>query len=141
MSNRLPEEGEDRSPREASAASDRTSPLESLVREARRLLASRSYEEVIRRLEVHRPAEWAVVDETTARLLRLLGQAHLGQKDWMKARDCLEHLRGLQQEKAVLSRNDHAAALSDLCKCYRELNLNDLAEQCQQEARRLLQSE
>ena len=73
-----------------------------------------------------------------ARLLRLLGQAYLGRGDLPAARDCFEHLRALQQEKPRLPRDEFAASLSDLCKCYRGLELPDLAAACQEEARRLL---
>ncbi len=36
--------------------------MDTLFRDVRRLLASRAYDAVIDRLDVHRPAEWAVVD-------------------------------------------------------------------------------
>ena len=48
---------------------------EAMFREVRRLLASREYDQVIDRLDIHRPAEWAVVDLLGARTLRALGQA------------------------------------------------------------------
>lgn len=111
--------------------------LDTLLREARRLLANRSYEEAATRLEVHRPAEWAAVDGSGARLLRLLGQAYLGKGDLRSARDCLEHLRALERERPQLARDELAAALSDLCKCYNALNLPDLSAACLEEARRL----
>jgi hypothetical protein len=111
--------------------------IDTLLREVRRLLASRAYDEAITRLEVHRPAEWAAVDGSGARLLRLLGQAYLGKGDVKAARDCLEHLQALEHERAQLSRDELAAALSDLCRCYRDLNLPDLAAACLEEARRL----
>ena len=50
-----------------------------------------------------RPAEWAAVDASGARLLRLLGQAYLGKNDLAAARECLEHVWGLQNEKPFLS--------------------------------------
>lgn len=109
-----------------------------LFREVRRLLASRAYEQVIDRLDVHRPAEWAVIDAQGVRALRALGQAYLGRGDLAAARDCLEQLRTAQREQALLPRSDFAAALSDLVKCYRGLGQAELAETCREEARRLL---
>lgn len=109
-----------------------------LFREVRRLLAGKAFEKVIDRLDVYRPAEWAVVDGTGARALRALGQAYLGRGDLAAARDCLEQLRGVQKEQAILSRQDFAAALSDLVKCYRGLGQPELAETRREEARRLL---
>jgi serine/threonine-protein kinase len=109
-----------------------------LFREVRRLLAARAFDQVIDRLDVHRPAEWAVVDAVGARALRALGQAYLGRGDLAAARDCLEQLRGAQKEQAVLPRADYAAALSDLVKCYRGLGQPEAAEACREEARRLL---
>jgi serine/threonine protein kinase len=115
-----------------------TSDLDELFREARKLLARREYARAIDCLDVHRPAEWQVIDHRTARVLRLLGQAYLGKGDLPAARDCLEQLRTGQDEQAILSRHEHAAALSDLVKCYRELGFIELAESCQREARHLL---
>lgn len=109
---------------------------DTLFREVRRLLAARNYAQVIDRLDVHRPAEWAVVDRTGARTLRALGQAYLGLSDLAAARDCLEQLRTAQREQVVLAPADYAAALSDLFKCYRGLGLDELARACQEEARR-----
>ncbi len=86
------------------------------------------------------PAQWQVTDRSAARTLRALGQAYLGRGDLNAARDCLEQLRAGQKEQAVLSGQDHAAALSDLVKCYRGLGYADLAEACQAEVRLLLQS-
>jgi serine/threonine protein kinase len=88
--------------------------------------------------DVHRPAEWAVVDLTGARTLRVLGQAYLGSGNLVQARDCLEQLRDTQRQQALLSRPDYAAALTDLFKCYRALGLTDLARACQEEAKGLL---
>jgi serine/threonine-protein kinase len=110
---------------------------EALFREVRRLLAGRAYDQVIDRLDVHRPAEWAVVDVRGARTLRALGQAYLGRNDLRSARECLEQLRTAQSERPVLPKSDFAAALSDLCKCYRGLGLADAARECQDEVRRL----
>jgi serine/threonine protein kinase len=110
---------------------------DALFREVRRLLASKAYEQVIDRLDVHRPAEWAVADLLGARALRALGQAYLGRGDLANARDCLEQLRTTQREQALLPRSDYAAALSDLVKCYRALGLKELAEARQEEARGL----
>lgn len=109
-----------------------------LFREVRRLMACRAFDQVIDRLDVHRPAEWAVVDLRGARTLRALGQAYLGLGDLPSARECLEQLRAAQKEQPVLPRPDYAAALSDLFKCYRGLGQNELARACQEEARRLL---
>jgi serine/threonine-protein kinase len=109
-----------------------------LFREVRKLMGGRHYAQVIDRLDVHRPAEWQAIDPTTARVLRVLGQAYLGQGDLPAARDCLEQLRAAQNEQALLSRADHAAALSDLVKCYRGLGLAELADSCQRDARQLL---
>jgi hypothetical protein len=111
---------------------------DALFREVRRLLASKAYDQVIDRLDVYRPAEWAVVDQTGARTLRALGQAYLGRGELAEARDCLEQLRATQREQALLPRPDYAAALSDLFKCYRALGQVELAQACQEEARRLL---
>jgi serine/threonine-protein kinase len=112
--------------------------VEALFREARRLMAGRAYDEVIDRLDVYRPAEWAVVDLTGVRALRVLGQAYLGRGDLTQARDCLEQLRTTQQQQALLSRPDYAAALTDLFKCYRALGMTDLARACQEEAKELM---
>jgi hypothetical protein len=109
-----------------------------LFREVRRLLATRAFDEVIDRLDVHRPAEWAVVDADGGRTLHLLGQAYLGRGDLAAARDCLEQLRTAQQEQPVLPPPDYAAALSDLVRCYRGLGQMDLAETRREEAHRLL---
>lgn len=140
MNRVFPPDGEPRPPRETERTPPARDPttIDNLLREARRLLASRAYDEVISKLDVHRPAEWAAVDSSGARLVRLLGQAYLGKQDLRGARDCFEHLRDLQREQPRLSRDEFAAALSDLCKCYRGLNLSDLAAACQEEARRLL---
>src|SRR5262249_14344104 len=110
-----------------------------LFRETRRLLANRAYEQVIDRLDVHRPAEWAAHDARAGRTLRLLGQAYLGRGDLTAARDCLEQLRAAQHEQAVLPGREYAAALTDLVRCYRALGRRDLADGCQEEARRLAQ--
>lgn len=112
--------------------------LEQLFREVRRLLAGKAFEQVIDRLDVHRPPEWATVDLLGARTLRALGQAYLGRGDLRSARECLEQLRGAQKEQPLLPRADFAAALSDLVKCYRGLGQPDLAQACQDEARKLL---
>ncbi len=109
-----------------------------LFREARQLLAARAYDQVIDRLDIHRPAEWAVLDLLGARTLRILGQAHLGRGDLTQARDCLEQLRHGQRQQQLLPRNEYAASLSDLFRCYRGLGLDELARECQEEAKRLL---
>jgi tetratricopeptide (TPR) repeat protein len=102
------------------------------------LLASRAYAQVIDRLDIYRPADWAVLDLMGARTLRALGQAFLGQGELQQARECLEQLRAGQRELNLLSKTDFAAVLSDLFKCYRGLGLQDLARACQEEAKRLL---
>ena len=101
-------------------------------------MASKKYDEVIDRLDVHRPPEWAVLDGMGARTLRTLGQAFLGRGDLTAARECLEQLRDAQRQQALLARADYAAALSDLYKCYRGLGLAERAKACQEEARGLL---
>jgi serine/threonine-protein kinase len=111
---------------------------DTLFREVRRLLAGRKYDQVIDRLDVYRPPEWAVADQRGVRTLRALGQAYLGLGNFAAARDCLEQLRTCQKEQALLPRSDYAAALSDLFKCYRGLGQMELAQACQEEARRLL---
>jgi serine/threonine protein kinase len=112
-------------------------PTETLFREVRKLLAGKAYDQAIDRLDVHRPAEWAVLDLTGARTLRALAQAYLGRSELRSARECLEQLRAGQRERPVLAKADYAAALSDLCRCYRGLGLSDLAQACQEEARSL----
>jgi serine/threonine-protein kinase len=112
--------------------------MDDLFREVRRLLGSRAYDQVIDRLDIHRPAEWAVVDLLGARTLRALGQAYLGRGDLRAARECLEQLRTAQKERPLLTRDEHAAALTDLVKCYRGMGDLDQAGQCQEETRRLL---
>jgi tetratricopeptide (TPR) repeat protein len=125
-------------PPPAAKASLGSEETETMFREVRRLLAAKAYEQVIERLDVFRPAEWSVADLVGARTLRALGQAYLGRGDFKSARECLEHLRTIQKEQALLSKPDYAAALSDLVKCYRGLGLNELAQACQEEAKRLL---
>jgi tetratricopeptide (TPR) repeat protein len=112
--------------------------MDTLFRQVRRLLAARAYEQVVDRLDIHRPPEWAVLDMLGARTLRALGQAYLGLGDLPAARDCLEQLRATQKEQNLLSKPDYAAALSDLFKCYRGLGQMELAQACQEEARKLL---
>jgi serine/threonine-protein kinase len=112
--------------------------VDTLFREVRRLLAAKAYEQVIDRLDVHRPPEWAVLDVSGARTLRALGQAYLGLGNLPEARDCLEQLRTCQKEQNLLPKADYAAALSDLFKCYRGLGQQELAQACQEEARKLL---
>ncbi|GEM_PF-1852379 len=111
---------------------------DTLFREIRQLLAARAYEQVIDRLDVHRPPEWAVLDTLGARTLRFLGQAYLGLGNLSAARDCLEQLRAAQKEQPLLPQGDYAAALSDLFKCYRSLGQLQAAQACQEEARQLL---
>jgi serine/threonine protein kinase len=111
---------------------------EQLFREVRKLMASKAFDQVIDRLDVHRPAEWATVDAAGARTLRALGQAYLGRGDLPAARDCLEQLRSAQKQQALLSKTDYAAALTDLFKCYRALGQAEQAKVCQEEAKRLM---
>jgi len=111
---------------------------DALFREVRKLLGSKQFDQVIDKLDIHRPAEWAVVDKMGARTLRALGQAFLGRGILGEARECLEQLRTVQRAQNLLTRQDYAAALSDLVKCYRALGLEELALQTQQEARGLL---
>jgi serine/threonine protein kinase len=111
---------------------------EALFREVRKLLATRAYDQVIDRLDIYRPAEWAVVDVMGARTLRALGQAFLGKGELIQSRECLEQLRTCQHEQALLSKNDYAAALTDLFKCYRSLGMHDQAKAVQEEAKELL---
>ncbi len=125
-------------PASPGVAGSHSAAADALFREVRRLMACRAYDQVIDRLDVYRPAEWAVVDLAGARTLRALGQAYLGLGDLAAARDCLEQLRATQREQALLPRADYAAALSDLFKCYRGLGQTELAQACQEEARRLL---
>jgi serine/threonine-protein kinase len=113
--------------------------VEDLFREVRKLLARQAFDQVIDRLDIHRPAEWQALDQRAARTLRALGQAYLGRDELASARECFEQLRIGQKEQAVLPRQEYAAALSDLVKCYRGLDLAELAEDCQREARALLE--
>jgi serine/threonine protein kinase len=131
-------------PVEAPAREEKAAPrlpdeaAEALFREVRKLLAARAYDRVIDRLDIYRPAEWAVLDLMAARTLRSLGQAYLGKGELPQARECLEQLRAGQREKELLPRADYAAALSDLFRCYRGLGLEEQAKACQEEAKRLL---
>jgi serine/threonine protein kinase len=131
----LPEEELPVAPRRPTPPGDAS---DVLFREVRRLLAARAYAQVVDRLDVHRPAEWAVLDRAGARTLRALGQAYLGLGQLPAARECLEHLRTGQREQSVLPPADYAAVLTDLVKCYRGLGLPELARDAQQEARGLL---
>jgi serine/threonine protein kinase len=112
--------------------------VDALFREVRQLLAMQAYEQVIDRLDVYRPAEWALLDAMGARTLRLLGQAYLGLGNLLAARDCLEQLWSSQKEQALLPQGDYAGALSDLVKCYRRMGQMEAARKCQEEARKLL---
>ena len=90
-----------------------------LFREVRRLLAGKQYDQVIDRLDVHRPAEWAVSARRAPRGTSPMGQAYLGRGDLAAARECLELLRDAQRRQPLLSQADYAAALSDLYRCCR----------------------
>jgi tetratricopeptide (TPR) repeat protein len=109
-----------------------------LFHEVRRLLALKKYDQVIDRLDVHRPAEWAVLNRLGARTLRILGQAYAGRGDLTAARECLEQLRDVQRQQPLLAKADYAAVLSDLYRCYRGLGLEELAKACQEQMRELL---
>jgi serine/threonine protein kinase len=111
--------------------------FEELVHEVRRLLARREYDQVIDRLDVHRPAEWAVIGAAGATTLRLLGQAFLARGDLSAARECLEQLRTAQAECTVLPVAEFTLALTDLVKCHRELGEVEQASACLEELRRL----
>ncbi len=132
----LPPANEDRPLIRAPHAADAEKEL--LLREARRLMAGKAYDQVIDRLDIHRPAEWATLDTFGARTLRALGQAYFAQGDLAAARDCLEQLRSGQKQQSLLPKADYAAALSDLFKCYRGLGQAEQAKACQEEARGLL---
>ena len=85
-------------------------------------------------MDVHRPAEWTVVDAQGARLLRVLGQAYVRRGDWWPGRECLEQLRAVQREQNLLSPQHYAVALNDLLRCYTQLGLDELAQGVRQEA-------
>jgi tetratricopeptide (TPR) repeat protein len=114
-------------------------PTEQLIREARRYLARGQFDQAIDRLDIHRPAEWAVADDQGAQVLRLLGQAYVGRGDWRGAQECLEQLRSVQREQALLAPPCYAAALTDLVRSYTQLGLSERAEGIRQEAQALLQ--
>ncbi len=122
----------------ATPSSEIDAETEKLFREVRRLLASKAFDQAIDRLDVHRPPEWAVANLMGARTLRLLAQAYLGRGDLPAARECLEQLQTIQKEQQLLPRADYAAALSDLFRCYRSMGLTELAQACQEEARKLM---
>jgi hypothetical protein len=109
---------------------------DTLIAEMRGLLGERAFDRVVDRLDVYRPAEWAVLDRREARLLRLLAQAYLGRGDVKTARDCLEQLRTAAKEQPLLEADELSDALGDLSACYRKLGQADAASRCEQEARR-----
>jgi serine/threonine protein kinase len=111
--------------------------VEAMFREIRRLLGARAYDQVIDRLDVNRPAEWATVDVRGARTLRVLGQAYIGRGEIRLARECLEQLRSCQREREILPLADYAAALSDLVRCYRALGMEEQANVCLEEVKKL----
>jgi serine/threonine protein kinase len=125
------------SPTAATPLQRNDDPGDALIRAARRHLARGEMKEAIDRLDIHRPAEWTVVDRQGARLLRALGQAYVGLDDWRSARECLEQLRSVQREQPLLAPTNYAAALTDLLRCYQQLGLNDLADVLKQEIRQL----
>lgn len=106
---------------------------ESLVRQARRLLARKDYAQVIDLLDVHRPAEWAVIDRQGAQLLRLLGKAYRLQGQLRLACDCLAQLQALQREQPLLTPREYWAALTELYQCYLALGLTESAGACETE--------
>ena len=111
---------------------------EQLIRDARRALARGQFDQAIDLLDIHRPAEWAVVDYQGAHVLRLLGQAYVRRGQWRLAQECLEQLRAAQREQRLLAASWYAAALTDLLGCYVHLGLSEPAEAIRQEARQLL---
>jgi serine/threonine-protein kinase len=106
-----------------------------LIRDARRMLAGGRFAEAVDHLDVHRPAEWAVLDARGARVLRLLARAYLGRGDLRAARDCLEQLREAHRGQGVLPHQEYAAALADLVRCHRGLGQAELGDRCREEAR------
>jgi serine/threonine protein kinase len=114
-------------------------PGDALIREARRLIARGEFDRAIDTLDVHRPAEWAVVDHHGARILRVLGQAYVRRGDWRAGKECLEQLRAVQREQRLLPPPQYASALTDLRRCCAALGLNDVAEAVSQEAQEQLQ--
>ncbi len=131
-----PDDGE--APVPPSSTDSRNEETDRLFREVRRLLAGKKYDQVIDRLDIHRPAEWAVLNRMGARTLRILGHAYVGRGDLTAARECLEQLRDVQRQQPLLAKLDYAAVLSDLYKCYRGLGLEESAKACRQEVRELL---
>jgi 8-oxo-dGTP diphosphatase len=111
-----------------------------LIRQARRLLARCECDKVIDHLDIHRPAEWVVVDRQGARVLRLLGQAYVRRGNWRLACECLEQLRAVQGEHSLLEPITYAAALTDLLHCYEHIGHSDLALGIRKEVQLLLQS-
>lgn len=108
-----------------------------LIREARQRLARQDYRGVIHHLDVHRPAEWAVVDLPGARVLRLLGRAYLELKDYRNAVDCFGQLQAVQKEQAVLPVLEYLAALTELGTCYRALGLAEQEQGCRDEVQKV----
>jgi serine/threonine protein kinase len=114
---------------------------DALIRSARHHLARGEIKEAIDTLDIHRPAEWAVVDRQGARILRVLGQAYVRCGDWRAGRECLEQLRSVEREQGLLAAPQYGAVLTDLLRCYHQLGLNELEETIRQEAQQLLQSQ
>jgi hypothetical protein len=127
-------------PAPAPALRPSDNPAEQRIRNARRFLARGEFGKAIDYLDIHRPAEWAVVDRQGAHVLRILGQAYVGRGDWRSARECLEQLRSVQREQALLPAPAFAAALTDLLRTYTALGLNEQAETIRQEAWLLIQA-
>jgi 8-oxo-dGTP diphosphatase len=110
-----------------SVAGDTVAPdqtRDTLIAGARQLMARGDFKRVVDMLDVHRPAEWAVVDGQGARILRLLGQGYVRQGEWRAGRECLEQLRAVQRERPLLSPLAYAGALTDLLRCYGQLGMN-----------------
>jgi 8-oxo-dGTP diphosphatase len=105
----------------------RTAPAQTHVQAARRLLSRGEADQAVDILDVHRPAEWVVVDAASAEVLRLLGQAYVLRGDWRTGRECLEQLQAAQRQQRLLPALQYAAALTDLLRCYTRLGLDDLA--------------
>ncbi len=93
----------------------------SLVKEARQRLSRRDFQGVIDHLDVHRPAEWAVVDLQGAFVLRLLGRAYLEQKEYRNCLECFNQLLEVQKEQGYLSTTEYLAVLTELNDCYEEM--------------------
>ncbi|MGF1577989.1 MAG: serine/threonine protein kinase [Gemmataceae bacterium] len=113
---------------------------ESLIRKARRHLSRREYAETVDLLDVHRPAEWAVMDQEGAQVLRLLAKAFLGQNDYPSASDCLSQLEEAQHEQSILPVKDFLVVLTDLQQCCEKMGRNDRVKAVRDEIRRIFEA-